>query len=398
MTHAWSSLKKDTGDWEKEFVATTVSPSIGSERARLLVVDDDSAQLRALCAALELEGYEARGYDSPTPALAALHPGEFDLLITDLKMPAMDGIELSQAARHIDPALVAIVMTGHGAVDTAVQAMQGGVLDYLVKPYKLNAMLAAITRALAVGRLRRENAALRDREQRQSEELAAAFRDLESFSYSVSHDLRAPLRAINSFGQILEEDFAEGLGSEGRRLIGVIRNGSRIMDQLIAGLLEFSRATSRAKSFDRAPVDMTALAGAAVREAMAVYQGPEPRIDLAELPSVTGDATVLRQVWVNLIGNALKYSAKRPEPRIRVSGGIEEREAVYQVQDNGVGFDPRYADKLFGVFQRLHGADEFPGTGVGLAIVQRIVARHGGRVWAQGASDAGACFHFALPL
>lgn len=170
------------------------------------------------------------------------------------------------------------------------------------------------------------------------------------------------------------------------------------MDQLIAGLLEFSRATSRAKSFDRAPVDMTALAGAAVREAMAVYQGPEPRIDLAELPSVTGDATVLRQVWVNLIGNALKYSAKRPEPRIRVSGGIEEREAVYQVQDNGVGFDPRYADKLFGVFQRLHGADEFPGTGVGLAIVQRIVARHGGRVWAQGASDAGACFHFALPL
>jgi light-regulated signal transduction histidine kinase (bacteriophytochrome) len=313
-------------------------------------------------------------------------------------MPEMDGITLSHAVRQIDPAIVTIVVTGHGAVDTAVQAMQGGALDYVLKPFKLNAMTAAISRALAVQRLRRENATLREREQRQSEELAAAFRDLESFSYSVSHDLRAPLRAINSFAQILEEDFAEGLGGEGRRLIGVIRNGSRTMDQLIVGLLEFSRATSCAKLLDRGPVDMTALVGAAMREAMAVHLGPEPHIDLGELPTAIGDAAMLRQVWISLIGNALKYSAKRLEPRISVNGRVEDREAIYQIQDNGVGFDMRYADRLFGVFQRLHGADEFPGTGVGLAIVQRIIARHGGRVWAQGASDAGACFRFALPL
>jgi two-component system sensor histidine kinase/response regulator len=379
-------------------VATIAPRSTGADGARLLIVDDESVQLRALCRSLELEGYETRGYDSARQALAALRPGEFDLLITDLKMPEMDGIALSNAARHIDPTIVSIVVTGHGAVDTAVQAMQDGALDYVLKPFKLSVMMAAISRALSVQRLRRENATLREREQRQSEELAMAFRDLESFSYSVSHDLRAPLRAIHSFAQILEEDFADGLGSEGRRLIGVIRNGSHTMDQLIVGLLEFSRATSSAKSLDRGPVDMTALAGAAMREVMAVHRGPEPHIDMGDLPTAVGDATVLRQVWINLIGNALKYSAKRAEPRISVSGRIEGRDAVYQIQDNGAGFDMRYVDRLFGVFQRLHAADEFPGNGIGLAIVQRIVARHGGRIWAQGTSDVGACFQFALPI
>jgi light-regulated signal transduction histidine kinase (bacteriophytochrome) len=143
---------------------------------------------------------------------------------------------------------------------------------------------------------------------------------------------------------------------------------------------------------------MTALAGSAAAEVVAAYTGPKAHIEIAELPAAAGDATVVRQVWCNLIGNALKYSAKRPEPRIKISGRIEEREAVYQVEDNGAGFDMRYADRLFGVFQRLHRTEDFSGTGVGLAIVHRIIARHGGRIWAQGALDAGACFQFALPI
>jgi light-regulated signal transduction histidine kinase (bacteriophytochrome) len=143
---------------------------------------------------------------------------------------------------------------------------------------------------------------------------------------------------------------------------------------------------------------MPMLASASAAEVKAVYTGPEARIDIEDLPTVAGDATVIRQVWCNLIGNALKYSAKRSEPRIRISGRIEDREAIYQVEDNGAGFDMRYADKLFGVFQRLHRTEDFPGTGVGLAIVHRIVARHGGRIWAQGAPDAGASFQFALPI
>ncbi len=364
--------------------------------AKLLIVDDESAQMRALCDTLSVEGYATRGFSSARDALKAIRPGQFDLLLTDLMMPEMDGITLINAAREIDETLGAIVMTGHGTIDTAVQAMQRGALDYILKPFKLNVILPVISRALDVQRLRRENAELQERERRRSEELAAAYQDLESFSYSISHDLRAPLRTIDSFAQILKEDFAEQLGEEGDRLIGVIRTGSQKMDQLIVGLLEFSRIGRQPLDLDR--IDMTALADAAAAEVQSLYTGPCPVIEITELPVILGDAIIMRQVWCNLIGNALKYSAKRPQPRIKISGRIEGGEAIYQVDDNGAGFDMRYADKLFGVFQRLHRAEEFNGTGVGLAIVHRIIARHGGRIWAQGTPDAGASFQFALPF
>ncbi len=363
---------------------------------RLLIVDDEIAQMRALCDTLQMEGYTTQGFGSARQALSVLKPGEFDLVLTDLMMPEMDGIGLINAARSVDATLGAIVMTGHGTIDTAVQAMQGGALDYILKPFKLNVILPVISRALDVQRLRRENAALQERERQRSEELAAAYQDLESFSYSISHDLRAPLRAVDNFAQMLAEDFADKVGEEGRRIIDVIRGASQKMDQLIVGLLEFSRAGRQALERDR--IDMTALADVAAAEVVTAYTGPKPCIEIGELPDIDGDATVMRQVWCNLIGNALKYSAKRADPKITVSGRIDNGEAVYQVEDNGAGFDMRFADNLFGVFQRLHRAEEFTGTGVGLAIVQRIVTRHGGRIWARGTPDVGACFQFAIPL
>jgi light-regulated signal transduction histidine kinase (bacteriophytochrome) len=167
------------------------------------------------------------------------------------------------------------------------------------------------------------------------------------------------------------------------------------MDQLIVGLLEFSQAGRR--PIQRVALDMTALARAAAAEVLAGYSGPAAELSIAELPACAGDVTVIRQVWCNLIGNALKYSAKRVQPRIEVSGHADGSELCYQVRDNGAGFDMRYAEKLFGVFQRLHGETEFAGTGVGLAIVQRIIARHGGRIWAESKPDQGACFTFSLP-
>jgi hypothetical protein len=364
--------------------------------ARLLIVDDEAAQLRALCDTLQLEGYAVQGFGSGKLALAGLSAGEFDLLLTDLMMPEMDGITLINAAKQIDPALGAIVMTGHGTIDTAVRAMQGGALDYILKPFRLNVILPIISRALDVQRLRKENAELHAREKQQSAELAAAYHDLESFSYSISHDLRAPLRSMDGFAAILEREFAEPLGEEGRRIIGIIRAGSQKMDELIVSLLEFSRTGRSALELDR--IDMTMLADAAAAEVGALHSGPKPLIEISDLPAIDADAILIRQVWSNLIGNALKYSAKRDKPRISVTGRVENSEAIYQVEDNGAGFDMRYVDKLFGVFQRLHRTEDFAGTGVGLAIVQRIIARHGGRIWAQGSPDAGACFQFALPM
>jgi hypothetical protein len=362
---------------------------------RLLIVDDEAAQMRALCDTLALEGYATRGFSSAREALSEVQPGKFDLLLTDLMMPEMDGIALSHAVRERDPTIAAILMTGHGTIDTAVRAMKEGALDYILKPFKLNVILPVIARALGVQRLRREVAELQERERLRSEELAAAYRDLESFSYSISHDLRAPLRTIDGFAKMLEEDFAEPLGEEGRRLLGIVRGGSQKMDRLIVGLLEFSQAGRR--PLDLSPIDMTLMAQSAAAEVMALYTGAPPSLDIGDLPPAAADSTVMHQVWYNLIGNALKYSAKRPEPRIKVSGRVEGREAIYQVEDNGAGFDMAYADKLFGVFQRLHKAQDFAGTGVGLAIVHRIVTRHGGRIWAHGERDVGACFQFALP-
>ncbi|HSZ08920.1 MAG TPA: response regulator [Steroidobacteraceae bacterium] len=364
--------------------------------ARLLIVDDEAMQLRALCDTLQLEGYRTQGFSSGQQALAALRPGEFDLLLTDLMMPEMDGITLINAAKRVDAALGAIVMTGHGTIDTAVRAMQGGALDYILKPFKLNVILPIISRALDVQRLRRENAELHAREKIKSAELAAAYHDLESFSYSISHDLRAPLRSMDGFAGILESEFADQLGEEGRRIIGVIRSGSRRMDELIVSLLEFSRAGRGALELDR--VDMTMLAESAAAETKALHTRPQALIEISDLPAIDADAILIRQVWCNLIGNAMKYSAKRELPKISVSGHVADREVIYEVEDNGAGFDMRYADKLFGVFQRLHSSDDFAGTGVGLAIVHRIIARHGGRIWAQGSPDAGACFRFALPM
>lgn len=365
-------------------------------KGRLLIVDDEAAQMRALTDTLGVEGYATEGFISARAALASVRPGEFDLLLTDLMMPEMDGIALIDAAIKADPALCAIVMTGHGTIDTAVLAMQGGALDYILKPFKLNVILPVIARALDVRRLRLDNLELQRRERTHAEELSAAYKDLESFAYSVSHDLRAPLRAIDSFGQILAEDFAPSLGEEGGRLLGNIRSSSQKMDQLIVGLLEFSRVGRQ--ELKREPMDMTGLAKAAAAEAMTIYRGPEPRIDIGELPSVPGDAIVIQQVWSNLIGNALKYSSKRASPLVKVSGRIEATAAHYQVEDNGAGFDMRYADRLFGVFQRLHRTEQFAGTGVGLAIVQRIITRHGGKISAQGVPEVGATFQFSLPL
>ena len=369
--------------------------AIATAPGRLLIVDDETTQMRALCETLALEGYVTCGFDSPRAALEALHADAFDLLLTDLMMPQMDGIELIAAARRIDPAIGAVVMTGNGTIDTAVQAMQGGALDYITKPFRLNVVLSVIARAMDMHRLRRENAALLQLEKSRAEELAAAYRDLESFSYSISHDLRAPLLFVKDFAERLEQDFAPQLGEEGQHLVRVIRDGSRSMDDMVVGLLAFSRASRQ--QLQLVQLDMAPIVQAVVRETRALYPESKAEVDIVRLPPAAADPTGIRHVWSNLIGNAFKYSARRPLPQIRISGHVAEGEAVYQVQDNGAGFDMRYAQKLFGVFKRLHNSSDFPGTGVGLAIVHRIVTRHGGRVWAESAPDAGACFRFSLP-
>jgi signal transduction histidine kinase len=225
--------------------------------------------------------------------------------------------------------------------------------------------------------------------------LESANRELESFSYSVSHDLRSPLRAIDGYSLMLEEDYGPQLDESARRYIQTIRSGSQRMAALIDDLLTFSRLSRQ--SLNRQMVDMTTLARRAAAEVLEGQPEPRAAVNIADLPSVTGDPALLRQVWTNLIGNAVKYSSKSATPEVQVRAAAEGRLVRYEVQDNGVGFDMKYADKLFGVFQRLHSIDEYPGTGVGLAIVQRIITRHEGAVTAKGERGKGATFGFTLP-
>jgi light-regulated signal transduction histidine kinase (bacteriophytochrome) len=229
-------------------------------------------------------------------------------------------------------------------------------------------------------------------------ELDAANKELEAFSYSVSHDLRAPLRHISGFAELLQNHLKDHIDDKARRYLHTITSSAGRMGRLIDDLLAFSRIGRSQLAPQRVRLgDITREA----REEIIAQNGVGTRTiqwQIDELPDVQGDPAMLRQVMVNLLSNAVKYSAPRPTARIEVGSRREKDEVVVYVRDNGVGFDMQYADKLFGVFQRLHRADEFEGTGVGLANVGRIIRRHGGRVWAEGQVDQGASFYFSLPL
>lgn len=250
-------------------------------------------------------------------------------------------------------------------------------------------------RMRAKNEILRLNAGLEARVRERTEQLEEANRDLESFSYSVSHDLRAPLRAVKGFVNILKNDHGKNLGQEGLRLTNLIVENTERMARLIADLLSFSRVGRF--EISRQVVSMTEIARSVVDELQSRDDCGGIEFQLEPLPSAVGDEAMLRQVWMNLLSNALKFTLPKGAGRIEVSALSREGENVYQVKDSGIGFDGEFADKLFGIFQRLHSPAEFEGSGVGLAIVQRIVTRHGGKTWAEGVKGEGATFYFSLP-
>jgi light-regulated signal transduction histidine kinase (bacteriophytochrome) len=243
--------------------------------------------------------------------------------------------------------------------------------------------------------LRTLNAELEERVALRTAQLETANKDLEGFSYSVSHDLRAPIRAIGGFCTLLTKDHLAQLDTEAQRKLAVIKSEAERMGVLIDDLLAFSRLGR--KALQPVEIDMQDLASSTYKRLINGHQQRPIDFRVGALPRATADRSLLEQVWVNLLSNAIKFSGKKDAPVVEVGAIAEESEYVYFVRDNGAGFDPRYQQKLFGVFQRLHHSDEYPGTGVGLALVQRIVTRHGGRVWADARLGEGATFHFTLP-
>jgi light-regulated signal transduction histidine kinase (bacteriophytochrome) len=226
-------------------------------------------------------------------------------------------------------------------------------------------------------------------------QLEAVNKELESFSYSVSHDLRAPLRAINGFTQVLMEDYLDKLDEEGKMVMEEIIVNSKKMGQLIDNLLEFSHIGKL--NISLVDIKIKELLEAVIADLKPQEGSRKIRISLKNMENIRGDQNMLKQVFINLISNALKYTGKKKEAVIEIGSYRQDNYCTYYVKDNGAGFDMQYYDKLFGVFQRLHSTSEFEGTGVGLAIIHRIITKHGGKVWAEGKVDEGACFYISLP-
>ncbi len=243
--------------------------------------------------------------------------------------------------------------------------------------------------------IRRLNESLEERVAERTAQLAATNRELQSFAYSIAHDLRAPLRAINGYTHIIFDKYGTALSEDVKRIFSIVQKEALHMDQLITSLLDLSRIGRY--SLKPETLDMGSMVRSAFEGVMTTQARTGIELRVGELPEATGDPSLLSQVWTNLLSNAVKFSAKTERALICVEGSIQENELVYSVRDNGIGFDMRYAGKLFGIFQRLHSPKEFEGNGIGLALVHRIISMHGGRVWAEGETGKGAAFSFSLP-
>jgi two-component system sensor histidine kinase/response regulator len=382
-----------------------------NDNVTILIIDDKEANIYALEKLLEKPNrIFLRAFTGKAGLQTALE-NPVDLIFLDVQMPEMDGFEVAQILKSNNRTKdIPIIFASAEKKErsTIMKAFEEGAVDYLSKPLDPELTKAKVNVLLKIQLQKKEliekNLSLEKADARikqlnsdltkHLEELEALNKEMESFSYSVSHDLRAPLRSLDGYSRILTEDYASKLDEEGKRIVDVIQQNAKKMTALIDDLLAFSKIGK--KEVQKSRVDMDSLVENTMREVKAAYQH-SAEIKKSDLPSASADHSLLAQVWMNLLSNAMKYSAKKEKAVIEIGSDVKEDEIIYFVRDNGAGFNMAYADKLFGVFQRLHRSVDFEGTGVGLAIVQRIVAKHGGRVWAEGKVDEGAVFYFTLP-
>ena len=382
------------------------------QRVNILLVDDKVENLIALESILDAPDYRLVRAQSGQEALLAVLADEFAAIVLDVRMPGMTGIELAQLIRQRRKTqhVPILFLTAHGDESAAVEGYEAGAVDFLTKPIQpailrskvavfaeLFRKSAALKAEIEERRLAEENVVRLNAELfARVEELAAAYAELESFSYTVSHDLRAPLRQVSGFVALLSRSLADRQSEVDTEYIDLINGAVTRMGQLINDLLGFSRV-GRAE-MKRAKVSLRPLVDQVCETLAPALVGRKVSWKIGALPCVEGDPAMLRQVLASLIDNAVKFTRPRACAEIEIGASRERDEYVFWVRDNGVGFDSKHADKLFGVFQRLHTSAEFEGTGIGLASVRRIVARHNGRSWAESALGKGTSIYFSLPV
>jgi two-component system, sensor histidine kinase and response regulator len=414
--------------------------NMSNKKIKILIAEDSPTQAQQLQYVLEQQGYEVGVAANGRLALEMAPAFKPTLVISDVVMPEMDGYELCRGIKsnpklHDIPVILVTTMSDPQDV---IRGLECGADNFFLKPYDEQYLISRVRYVLVNREMHRveqagmgveiyfhgqrhfitadrlqilnllmstyEAAIQRNKELNQSQEelrslnakLDSANKELESFSYSVSHDLRAPLRHIDGYLGLLEKHVADRLDDKSRGFLNVISESAKQMGRLIDDLLAFSQM-SRAELMRR-EVDMGHLVQETIRALRPEIQERQIHWNIAELPVVQADPAMMRQVLINLLANAVKYTRTREVAEIDVMAQATEDEIVFAVRDNGVGFDMKYVDKLFGVFQRLHRAEDFEGTGIGLANVRRIIARHQGRTWAEAMLDEGATFYFSLPI
>jgi two-component system, sensor histidine kinase and response regulator len=418
-SRAVSSAYADTGaPGTTDSPVTTAPPPRGPaaeqqevDKVNILLVDDQPANLVALEAMLQSLGQNLITAESGREALKWILTHDFAVILLDVKMPEMDGFETAELIRQRDKSRHTPILFLTAGDNTQTQAVRGyavGAVDYLIKPVVpefVRSKVAVFVELAKKNELLRRQAKLLAESEQAARELAETRaelvrdlehknRELESFSYAVSHDLRAPLRRIDSFSRAVLESQGDRLDEAGKRFLSRVREASQHMSQLIDDVLYLSRVT-RADLREQ-EVDLSAIAGLIL--ARLQESEPDRRVEVKLRPGiiVAGDGQLLKIALENLLENAWKFTAKVSEPRIEFGMAQVAGESTYFVRDNGAGFDMTYAGRLFGPFQRLHPQAEFPGNGIGLATVQRIIHRHGGRVWAEGLVGQGATFYFTM--
>lgn len=387
-----------------------------ASRKRVLAVDDSDTYLQALAEALRGDGYEVVLARSGEQALELLAVQPVDCILLDLLMPGMGGRE---ACRRIKSApgmrdMPIVMLTAVEDRQSMIEGLSAGADDYIAKSSDLDLLRARVQAQIRRKQFEDENRLIREQllqaelESMQArsaqqvaearaaliDELKAKNEELDAFSYSVAHDLRAPLRSLDGFSLALLDDYTDKLDDEGRRYLHYIRESAQEMAVLIDALLALARVTRNDLHFQE--VDLAGIARTIADRLRKTRPERNAEFAIPDALIVKGDARLLQVVLDNLLGNAWKYSSKRKQARIEFGKTSSHDRRAFFVRDNGAGFDMAYASKLFGVFQRLHTAREFEGTGIGLATVQRIIRRHGGRVWAEGEIDRGATFFFTL--
>lgn len=370
-----------------------------SEVPKILAVDDRPENLIALDRLLKGLKIELIKAESGNEALMLTLHHDFALALIDIQMPEMDGYELAEHlradenTRSIPFIFISAIYKDHINI---FKGYETGAFSYITKPFEPEILLNKVR--FFIDKYKQE-LALKQAHQKLEQhvtELHQANEELKSFSYSVSHDLRSPLRSITGFSQVLLEDYNESLDEEGQKLVSRIIHNSKKMSQLIDDILEFTKI-GRQELYPR-HINMKEMFSNVYEQLTENTADRKIEFNLAELQDAEGDKVLMERLITNLISNAIKYTSNKDQAVIDVYGYKEDDEYVYVVKDNGAGFDDLYKGKLFGVFQRLHKATEFNGTGVGLAIAQRIVLHHRGRIWAEGKVGEGAAFYFTIRL